>query len=65
MKKLRLIHNEIEEHVVVVTGEPELALDVFEEESVKLTFHWRNRTPYTISLPLVSKALKEKLYPKE
>lgn len=63
MKKyIRLIHNTTEEHVVVASGD---ALDAFREDNVNLTFYWEKCLPYTISLPLVSEMLREKIYPKE
>lgn len=62
-KRIRLIHHEIEQHVVIASGNP-CVLDVYEEGAVNITFYWRGKDlPYTISLPMLSELLKKQLYP--
>ena len=63
-KKIRLIFNEIEEHVVVAHGDP-VVLDAYRGDDVSLTFYWRGKTSYTISLPLLSETIKKTIYPEK
>jgi len=56
--------NEIEDHVVVAHGSP-VILDAYHGGDANLTFYWRNKTPYTISLPALSKAIEKTIYPEK
>jgi len=74
-KKIRLIFNEAEDQVVVqgsspvvlkdhqLQDSPSVVLDAYHGEDVSLTFYWRGKTPYTVSLPLVSEQIKKVVYP--